>query len=148
VAQLPLPLIWDVFAVNTYFAVSAMFWYLGLLPDLASLRERARHPLRRAAFTILSLGWRGTAAHWRHFEKAYLLLAGLATGLVLSVHSVVSFDFATSIVPGWHMTIFPPYFVAGAIFAGFAMVIMVLIVVRESMNLKQPDHRASPRRDE
>jgi len=130
------PLIWDVFAVNTYFAVSAMFWYLGLLPDLASLRERARHPLRRAAFTILSLGWRGTAAHWRHFEKAYLLLAGLATGLVLSVHSVVSFDFATSIVPGWHMTIFPPYFVAGAIFAGFAMVIMVLIVVRESMNLK------------
>ena len=130
------PLIWDVFAVNTYFAVSAMFWYLGLLPDLASLRERARHPLRRAALTILSLGWRGTAAHWRHFEKAYLLLAGLATGLVLSVHSVVSFDFATSIVPGWHMTIFPPYFVAGAIFAGFAMVIMVLIVVRESMNLK------------
>jgi Ni/Fe-hydrogenase subunit HybB-like protein len=129
------PLIWDVFAVNTYFAVSAMFWYLGMLPDIASLRERARHPLRRAAYTLLSLGWRGTAGHWRHFEKAYLLLAGLATGLVLSVHSVVSFDFATSIVPGWHMTIFPPYFVVGAIFAGFAMVIIVLIVVRESMNL-------------
>jgi molybdopterin-containing oxidoreductase family membrane subunit len=130
------PLLWDVFAVSTYFAVSALFWFLGLLPDLASLRDRARHPLRRFLLGVVSLGWRGAASHWRHFEKAYLLLAGLATGLVLSVHSVVSFDFATSIVPGWHMTIFPPYFVAGAIFAGFAMVIMVLIVVRETMELK------------
>jgi Ni/Fe-hydrogenase subunit HybB-like protein len=130
------PLLWDVFAVNTYFAVSAMFWYLGLLPDIASLRERAVHPLRRFVLGLLSLGWRGSASHWHHFEKAYLLLAGLATGLVLSVHSVVSFDFATSVVPGWHMTIFPPYFVAGAIFAGFAMVVIVLVVVRETMELK------------
>jgi Ni/Fe-hydrogenase subunit HybB-like protein len=129
------PLLWDVFAVTTYFAVSALFWYLGLLPDLASLRERARHPLRRFLLSLASLGWRGSASHWRHFEKAYLLLAGLATGLVLSVHSVVSFDFATSVVPGWHMTIFPPYFVVGAIFAGFAMVLVVLIVVRETMDL-------------
>ena len=130
------PLVWDVFAVSTYFAVSAMFWYLGLLPDLASLRDRTDSKIRKPIYTILSLGWRGAADHWRHFEKAYLLLAGLATGLVLSVHSVVSFDFATSIVPGWHMTIFPPYFVVGAIFAGFAMVLMVLIVVRETMDLK------------
>jgi molybdopterin-containing oxidoreductase family membrane subunit len=130
------PLLWDVFAVSTYFAVSAMFWYLGLLPDLASLRDRTESRIRKPIYTLLSLGWRGSASHWQHFEKAYLLLAGLATGLVLSVHSVVSFDFATSVVPGWHMTIFPPYFVVGAIFAGFAMVVMVLIVVRESMDLK------------
>jgi molybdopterin-containing oxidoreductase family membrane subunit len=103
---------------------------------LASLRDRTDSKIRKPIYTILSLGWRGAADHWRHFEKAYLLLAGLATGLVLSVHSVVSFDFATSIVPGWHMTIFPPYFVVGAIFAGFAMVLMVLIVVRETMDLK------------
>ena len=130
------PLLWDVFAVSTYFSVSLLFWYLGLLPDIASLRERTRQRLRRGVYTVLSLGWRGGASHWRHFEKAYLLLAGLATGLVLSVHSVVSFDFASSLVPGWHMTIFPPYFVTGAIFAGFAMVIMALVVVRETMNLK------------
>ena len=130
------PLLWDVFAVNTYFAVSLMFWYLGLLPDIASLRERARGRLKRALWSVLSLGWNGAASHWRHYEKAYLLLAGLATGLVLSVHSVVSFDFAVSLVPGWHMTIFPPYFVAGAIFAGFAMVVIVLVVVRETMALK------------
>jgi len=130
------PLLWDVFAVSTYFSVSLMFWYLGLLPDLASLRDRTESRIRKPIYTILSLGWRGAASHWRHYEKAYLLLAGLATGLVLSVHSVVSFDFATSIVPGWHMTIFPPYFVVGAIFAGFSMVLMVLIVVRESMDLK------------
>jgi Ni/Fe-hydrogenase subunit HybB-like protein len=130
------PLLWDVFAVSTYFAVSAMFWFLGLVPDLASLRDRTRPGLRRTLYTILSLGWRGAGTHWQHFEKAYLLLAGLATGLVLSVHSVVSFDFATSVVPGWHMTIFPPYFVAGAVFAGFAMVVIVLVVVRESMDLQ------------
>ena len=130
------PLLWDVFAISTYFSVSLMFWYLGLVPDLASLRDRTKPGLRKTLYTIVSLGWRGAASHWRHFEKAYLLLAGLATGLVLSVHSVVSFDFATSVVPGWHMTIFPPYFVAGAIFAGFAMVVLVLIVVRETMQLK------------
>jgi molybdopterin-containing oxidoreductase family membrane subunit len=130
------PLVWDVFAVSTYFSVSLMFWYLGLLPDIASLRDRARGPWARRVYGVLALGWRGSAAHWTHYEKAYLLLAGLATGLVLSVHSVVSFDFATSVVPGWHMTIFPPYFVAGAIFAGMAMVVIVLAVVRETMALK------------
>jgi len=130
------PLLWDVFAVSTYFSVSLMFWYLGLVPDLASLRDRTEPGLRRTAYAILSLGWRGAATHWKHYEKAYLLLAGLATGLVLSVHSVVSFDFAVSLVPGWHMTIFPPYFVAGAIFAGFAMVVIVLVVVRKTMGLE------------
>jgi molybdopterin-containing oxidoreductase family membrane subunit len=130
------PLIWDVFAVSTYFSVSLMFWYLGLVPDLASLRDRTQSGIRRFFYTVFSLGWRGAASHWQHYEKAYLLLAGLATGLVLSVHSVVSFDFAVSLVPGWHMTIFPPYFVTGAIFAGFAMVVMVLVVVRETMDLK------------
>jgi molybdopterin-containing oxidoreductase family membrane subunit len=129
------PLVWDVFAVSTYFSVSLLFWYLGLLPDLASLRDRAPRGPRRAAYTVLALGWTGTAQHWVHYEKAYLLLAGLATGLVLSVHSVVSFDFAVSVVPGWHMTIFPPYFVAGAIFAGMAMVVLVLAVARETMGL-------------
>ena len=130
------PLLWDVFAVSTYMSVSLMFWYLGLVPDLASLRDRTKNKLRKFTYTILSLGWLGAASHWRHYEKAYLLLAGLATGLVLSVHSVVSFDFAVSLVPGWHMTIFPPYFVTGAIFAGFAMVVIVLVVVRETMQLK------------
>jgi Ni/Fe-hydrogenase subunit HybB-like protein len=130
------PLMWDLFAVSTYFSVSLLFWYLGWLPDVASLRERTAAGVRRWFYTVFSLGWRGAASHWRHYEMAYLLLAGLATGLVLSVHSVVSFDFATSMVPGWHMTIFPPYFVTGAIFAGFAMVILGLVVVRESMNLK------------
>ena len=130
------PLLWDVFAVSTYFSVSLMFWYLGLVPDIASMRDRTTNPWKKLAYTALSLGWHGSSRHWQHYEKAYLLLAGLATGLVLSVHSVVSFDFATSVVPGWHMTIFPPYFVAGAIFAGFAMVVLVLVVVRETMNLK------------
>ena len=130
------PLIWDVFAVTTYFSVSLVFWYLGLIPDFASLRDRTLPGLRKRLYTVLSLGWRGAASHWLHFDKAYLLLAGLATGLVISVHSVVSFDFAVSLVPGWHMTIFPPYFVAGAIFAGFAMVVMALVVVRKSMGLK------------
>ena len=130
------PLLWDVFAVNTYFAVSILFWYLGLIPDLASMRERTQSPLRRFIYTIASLGWTGSARAWNHYEKAYMLLAGLATGLVVSVHSVVSFDFAVSVVPGWHMTIFPPYFVTGAIFAGFAMVVLVLAPVRKLMNLK------------
>jgi molybdopterin-containing oxidoreductase family membrane subunit len=130
------PLMWDVFAVNTYFSVSLLFWYMGLVPDLASLRDRTTSPVRKFLYSMLSIGWRGSASHWRHFERAYLIIAGLATGLVLSVHSVVSFDFAVSLVPGWHMTIFPPYFVAGAIFAGFAMVVLVLVVVRATMRLE------------
>jgi Ni/Fe-hydrogenase subunit HybB-like protein len=130
------PLLWDVFAVNTYFAVSLLFWYLGLVPDLASLRDRTVKKLRKFVYATLCLGWRGAASHWQHYERAYLVIAGLATGLVLSVHSVVSFDFAVSLVPGWHMTIFPPYFVAGAIFAGFAMVVMALVVVRSTMHLE------------
>ncbi len=130
------PLIWDVFAVSTYFSVSLLFWYLGLMPDFASLRDRTKSRIRKFFYSMFALGWRGSASHWRHFERAYLIIAGLATGLVLSVHSVVSFDFAVSLVPGWHMTIFPPYFVTGAIFAGFAMVVMALVLVRETMNLK------------
>jgi Ni/Fe-hydrogenase subunit HybB-like protein len=130
------PLIWDVFAVNTYFAVSLLFWYLGLVPDLASLRDRTKQKFRKFIYQILCFGWRGSSSHWRHFDKAYAILAGLATGLVLSVHSVVSFDFAVSLVPGWHMTIFPPYFVVGAIFAGFAMVVIVLSLVRKTMHLE------------
>jgi len=130
------PLLWDVFAVNTYFAVSALFWYLGMVPDLASMRERTRSKFRRFLYTMGSMGWTGSARNWHHFELAYLLLAGLATGLVISVHSVVSFDFAVSQVPGWHMTIFPPYFVTGAIFAGFAMVVLVLAPVRKIMAME------------
>jgi molybdopterin-containing oxidoreductase family membrane subunit len=130
------PLMWDVFAVSTYFSVSLLFWYLGLVPDFASLRDRTANKFRKSIYSVLSVGWRGSASHWGHFEKAYLIIAGLATGLVLSVHSVVSFDFAVSLVPGWHMTIFPPYFVAGAIFAGFAMVVLVLVVVRVTMRLE------------
>ena len=130
------PLVWDVFAVSTYFSVSAMFWFLGLVPDIASMRDRTSNKILKPIYTVLSVGWRGASSHWQHYEKAYLLLAGLATGLVLSVHSVVSFDFAVSLVPGWHMTIFPPYFVTGAIFAGFAMVVIVLVVMRETMQIK------------
>ena len=128
------PLAWDVFAVSTYFTVSLFFWYVGLIPDLASLRDRSQG-IRKAVYGALSLGWRGAARHWNHYEKAYMILAGLATPLVLSVHSIVSFDFATSVVPGWHTTIFPPYFVAGAVFSGFAMVVTVLIFVRWIMKL-------------
>ena len=127
------PLLWDVFAVNTYFLVSLLFWYIGLIPDLASLRDRTTNRVKKAVYTVLALGWRGASLHWHHYERAYLIIAGLATGLVLSVHSVVSFDFAVSLVPGWHMTIFPPYFVTGAIFAGFAMVVMAMVVVRKTM---------------
>ena len=129
------PLLWDVFAVSTYFTVSLIFWYLGLIPDLASLRDRATTRLRQMAYGLLALGWRGSNRHWTHYEKTYLILAGISTPLVLSVHSVVSFDFATSIVPGWHTTIFPPYFVAGAIFGGFAMVLTLLIPFREIYKL-------------
>ena len=130
------PLAWDVFAVSTYFTVSLFFWYVGLIPDLASLRDRARTKTHRFVFGALSLGWRGAARHWNHYEKAYMILAGLATPLVLSVHSIVSFDFATSVIPGWHTTIFPPYFVAGAVFSGFAMVVTVLVFLRRIMRLE------------
>jgi molybdopterin-containing oxidoreductase family membrane subunit len=124
------PLMWDVFAVSTYATVSALFWFVGLVPDLASLRDRAKTKPRRIVFGLLSLGWRGSATQWRHYELAYLILAGLSTPLVLSVHSIVSFDFATSVLPGWHTTIFPPYFVAGAVFSGFAMVITLMSLAR------------------
>ena len=124
------PLIWDVFAVGTYATVSLLFWYTGLVPDLATLRDRAKNIWVARLFGGLSLGWRGSARHWARYETAYLLLAGLSTPLVLSVHTVVSFDFAISIIPGWHATIFPPYFVAGAIYAGFAMVLTLAIPLR------------------
>ncbi|HVU33805.1 MAG TPA: NrfD/PsrC family molybdoenzyme membrane anchor subunit [Opitutaceae bacterium] len=130
------PLVWDVFAVSTYFTVSLIFWYIGLIPDLAVMRDRAPTLLRRRIYGILSLGWRGDGRHWRHYEKAYLILAGLATPLVVSVHSVVGMDFAVAIVPGWHSTIFPPYFVAGAIFSGFAMVLTITIPLRAVYGLK------------
>lgn len=124
------PLVWDVFAVSTYFLVSFMFWYMGLIPDLATLRDRAKTLLRKRILGFFAMGWRGGNRQWKHYEMAYLLLAGLSTPLVLSVHSVVSTDFATSILPGWHTTIFPPYFVAGAVFSGFAMVTSLAIIVR------------------
>ncbi|WP_394847573.1 NrfD/PsrC family molybdoenzyme membrane anchor subunit [Pendulispora brunnea] len=124
------PLIWDVFAVSTYFTVSLLFWYVGLIPDLATLRDRATTNLRRTIYGALSLGWRGSNRHWQNYERAYLILAAISTPLVLSVHSVVSFDFATSLIPGWHTTIFPPYFVAGAVFSGFAMVMTLMLVCR------------------
>lgn len=130
------PLLWDVFAVSTYFTISLIFWYVGLVPDIASIRDRAKHKVRKVVYNVLSLGWRGEARHWNHYEMVYMLLAGLSTPLVLSVHSIVSFDFAVSIVPGWHTTIFPPYFVAGAIFSGFAMVLTLLVIAREVFNLK------------
>jgi molybdopterin-containing oxidoreductase family membrane subunit len=124
------PLLWDVFAVSTYFTVSLLFWYTGLIPDLATLRDRAKSRVSKYIYGLFALGWRGSNRQWRHYEMAYLILAGLSTPLVLSVHSVVSFDFATSILPGWHTTIFPPYFVAGAIFGGFAMVLTILLPSR------------------
>lgn len=129
-------LVWDVFAVGTYFTVSLIFWYVGLLPDLATIRDRAQRRGARVFYGILALGWRGSAAHWQRHQSAYLLLAGLATPLVLSVHSVVSFDFATTQLPGWHSTIFPPYFVAGAIYSGFAMVLNIVIPVRKLYRLE------------
>jgi molybdopterin-containing oxidoreductase family membrane subunit len=130
------PLIWDVFAVSTYGSVSALFWFTGLIPDLATFRDRAEHPALKRIFGVLALGWRGSARHWSRYENAYLLLAGLSTPLVLSVHTVVSFDFAVSVLPGWHATIFPPYFVAGAIYAGFAMVLTLAIPLRAIYGLQ------------
>lgn len=130
------PLLWDVFAITTYFTISLLFWYTGLIPDLASVRDRAKSKVRKFIYTILSLGWTGSNRAWSHYETAYMLLAGLSTPLVLSVHSVVSFDFAVSQLPGWHTTIFPPYFVAGAIFSGFAMVVTLMVMMREAFNLK------------
>jgi Ni/Fe-hydrogenase subunit HybB-like protein len=130
------PLIWDVFAVSTYGTVSLMFWFVGLLPDLATLRDRAKSRWQQVIFGMLSMGWRGSARHWHRYQVAYLLLAGLATPLVLSVHTVVSFDFATGIVPGWHTTIFPPYFVAGAIYSGFAMVLTLAIPMRKAYGME------------
>ncbi len=130
------PLIWDVFAVSTYGTVSLMFWYTGLIPDLATLRDKAKHWIPRTIFGLGAMGWRGSALHWHRYETAYLILAGLSTPLVLSVHTVVSFDFAVSIVPGWHATIFPPYFVAGAVYAGFAMVLTLLIPIRKAYGLE------------
>ena len=124
------PLLWDVFAVSTYATVSMVFWYIGLVPDFATIRDRAKNKIRRAVYGALSLGWRGRARDWSHYEMLYLLLAGLSTPLVLSVHTIVSFDFAVSNVPGWHTTIFPPYFVAGAIFSGFGMVVTLMTLVR------------------
>ena len=130
------PLVWDVFAVSTYFTISLLFWFIGLIPDLATLRDRAENKYARMSYGLLAMGWRGSARHWARYESAYLLLAGLATPLVLSVHTVVSFDFAVGIVPGWHTTIFPPYFVAGAIYSGFAMVLMLAIPIRKIYNLE------------
>ncbi len=128
------PLVWDVFAVSTYFTVSFIFWYVGLIPDLATLRDRATSKIKKTIYSIFSLGWRHSNRHWQHYEMVYLVLAGFATPLVLSVHTIVSFDFAVSILPGWHSTIFPPYFVAGAVFSGFAMVQNVLIFIRKIFN--------------
>jgi Ni/Fe-hydrogenase subunit HybB-like protein len=130
------PLMWDVFAVSTYATISALFWYTGLIPDLATLRDRARSRFGRVVFGMASLGWRGSARHWARYEAVYLLLAGISTPLVLSVHTIVSFDFAVGIVPGWHTPIFPPYFVAGAIYAGFAMVLTLLIPLRKLYGLE------------
>jgi molybdopterin-containing oxidoreductase family membrane subunit len=136
------PLLWDVFAVSTYFTVSLLFWYMGMIPDLATLRDRATTKLRSIVLGVLSLGWRGSHRHWLRYEIAYMILAALSTPLVLSVHSVVSFDFAVSILPGWHTTIFPPYFVAGAIFSGFAMVITLLVPAKKLFGL---DHLITTR---
>ena len=137
------PLVWDVFAVSTYFTVSLLFWYVGLIPDLATLRDRAHERFPRFIYGMLAMGWRGSAIHWHRYETAYLLLAGLATPLVVSVHTVVSFDFAAALVPGWHSTIFPPYFVAGAIYSGFAMVLTIAIPLRKLYGLEDSDHDAS-----
>ncbi|HVT44067.1 MAG TPA: NrfD/PsrC family molybdoenzyme membrane anchor subunit [Thermoanaerobaculia bacterium] len=130
------PLVWDVFAVTTYATVSALFWFVGLIPDLATLRDRAKSRAFKMVYGILAMGWRGSASHWHRYETAYLLLAGLATPLVISVHTVVSFDFATSVIPGWHATFFPPYFVAGAIYAGFAMVLTLAIPLRKAFGVE------------
>jgi Ni/Fe-hydrogenase subunit HybB-like protein len=131
------PLLWDVFAVSTYGTVSLIFWYTGLIPDFATMRDRATGKIRRLIYGALSLGWRGSNRHWQHYERAYGIFAGISTPLVLSVHSVVSFDFATSVIPGWHTTIFPPYFVAGAIFSGFGMVMTLMVLARNLWGLEK-----------
>jgi Ni/Fe-hydrogenase subunit HybB-like protein len=130
------PLVWDVFAISTYATMSFLFWFVGLIPDLATLRDRTRNRAARVVYGILAMGWRGSARHWHRYQVAYLLLAGLATPLVVSVHTIVSFDFSAGIIPGWHATIFPPYFVAGAIYAGFAMVLTLGIPLRAAFGLK------------
>jgi molybdopterin-containing oxidoreductase family membrane subunit len=130
------PLIWDVFAVSTYFTVSLLFWFVGLIPDLATFRDKTEHPLLKKVYGMAAMGWRGSARHWHRYESAYLILAGISTPLVLSVHTVVSFDFSVSVLPGWHATIFPPYFVAGAIYAGFAMVLTLAIPLRAMYKLQ------------
>jgi len=130
------PLLWDVFAISTYFTVSLVFWYTGLIPDFATIRDRQTNPKVRKIYSILSFGWSGSAKQWSRFEEVSLVLAGLSTPLVLSVHTIVSMDFATSVIPGWHTTIFPPYFVAGAIFSGFAMVLTLLIIMRKVLHLE------------
>jgi Ni/Fe-hydrogenase subunit HybB-like protein len=131
------PLLWDVFAISTYFTVSLLFWYSGLLPDLATVRDRAKTKFRKMFYGVASFGWSGSTKHWQRHESLSLVLAGLSTPLVLSVHTIVSFDFATSVIPGWHTTIFPPYFVAGAIFSGFAMVQTLMVVTRKILNLEE-----------
>jgi Ni/Fe-hydrogenase subunit HybB-like protein len=130
------PLLWDVFAISTYFTVSLLFWYSGLIPDFATVRDRAKTKLRKHLYGVAAFGWTGSTKHWQRHESLSLVLAGLSTPLVLSVHTIVSFDFATSVVPGWHTTIFPPYFVAGAIFSGFAMVQTLLLVTRKTLGLE------------
>jgi molybdopterin-containing oxidoreductase family membrane subunit len=131
------PLLWDVFAINTYLTISLVFWYLGMVPDFATLRDRATNKVKWFAYSILSLGWNGSHRTWSRYETTCLVLAGLATPLVISVHSIVSMDFATSVLPGWHATIFPPYFVAGAVYSGFGMVMTLLIITRKVMNLER-----------
>lgn len=130
------PLVWDVFAVSTYFTISLLFWYQAVVPDLATLRDQAENRIIQKIYAVLALGWRGSARHWERFESGYLLLAGLATPLVLSVHTVVSFDFSVAVMPGWHESIYPPYFVSGAIFSGFAMVLMLAIPIRKFYHLE------------
>jgi len=134
------PLLWDVFAISTYLSVSFVFWYIGLIPDFATIRDRAKSPVAKKAYGLMSFGWSGRAKHWSRFEIVSLVLAGLATPLVFSVHSIVSFDFATSVIPGWHTTIFPPYFVAGAVFSGFAMVQTLMLVLRKGLKLEAYIH--------
>jgi len=130
------PLVWDVFAISTYFSVSLIFWYIGLIPDIGTVRDRIKSKFKKTVYTVLSFGWTGSARHWHRHEVVSLILAALAAPLVLSVHSIVSMDFATSVIPGWHTTIFPPYFVSGAIFSGFAMVLTLMIITRKALHLE------------
>lgn len=131
------PLVWDMFAISAYFTISLVFWFVGLLPDLATLRDRATSKIKKSLYGLFSLGWDGSGRTWHRYEKVYLLLAGLATPLVISVHTIVSWDFATSVIPGWHTTILPPYFVAGAVFSGFAMVLTLMLIVRKVMRMEE-----------